>query len=1091
MHPSSRLLTPRRQVRPLMPQDRQIMALLELDAATYRRFLEQADRMARVQAARGEPQAFLFGLGAAASWAIINLAVGVALTAASALLRPQQQSGGEAPRIENKQVDGKSLANQGRYGPKSGFGSVQSVVELGSIVPLVYAKRETIDGVTYGGVRVNADLLWSQMLSLGGNQFFRGVYLIGQGGIEEVDVKQFAMGDNLLSAYGITNTVGDQHSRLSAYMRLNGGRLTAADFVAGRIPSLDPGNFDDSDIYLIPGASGLEANHSAVVQPSNQRQFGVYAPIGCALSYRANPRFRPARTARLKPKDNRDKYEVDCVRDVQVEAEREKYKASFHSRVLWDRGTTDVAFTLNPGDEPVLTLAKESDGQGQFIRTKQQSGPDPEGIAELQDVAQSIAARQASYDQSIEVGGLYLLGTALAVCTSRTDAPFLSDVSTEPYGNGQSVTATFRVIEGGQCNAVDSYNQSGDVAGERGIQVASRRFQVARVAVASLVMGQAAQTIEIGIRSTLGIRISGLANFSDVPTVANEVDGGIDYEACQKFSNEIVKGSDQLPTRIYQNGSLNVDEERYSFWRLRYRIAGTDDPFTTTDILIGTRGIGQQPIYNYIRIQFPAWAPYELQSVPVMGCAVRSGTEPLWVIDHKMPATTVSTSGLELTFNGEQVTRNTDTFGIKLFRNDRDLEMNSVDNDFVDDYAKLAEVFIYDAVTSSAQSAPEHEIAYVNIFTDNESAPQYDNLAIAGMNIAAGPELSSLSQLSAYVTKGLKGTHLFPEVYADMLTNPEYQARGVLSSRQIDEDSFQESANFNLNRRYFCDIGQAEPINRRTWGQEVANNHLLDLVTRNGKVVLQPSFYFDQKEPITALFTAGNIIEDSFEIATVDVADRQPVRLSVRYRDERSYGSLNQRGLFPVVREVTVARKGTPANARLVRLDLSDYCTSRRHAIDVGKYRCLVPVLQPRTARFRTWPQAGTVIPGRCFQVGMEAVTYEAPANGVIGLDGTVTAWPPLADGTYQALVWVPGPGPVEERSLTISGGKASPAGAVFCLPTTSAKTLTFKATSIQLNEDAEVEVEGIEFPLTSSGLSQFADGFDDDANWEIEGAPL
>ena len=36
---------------------------------------------------------------------------------------------------------------------KAGFDSLQNVVELGSCIPLIYSRRETIDGVTYSGIR--------------------------------------------------------------------------------------------------------------------------------------------------------------------------------------------------------------------------------------------------------------------------------------------------------------------------------------------------------------------------------------------------------------------------------------------------------------------------------------------------------------------------------------------------------------------------------------------------------------------------------------------------------------------------------------------------------------------------------------------------------------------------------------------------------------------------------------------------------------------------------------------------------------------------------------------------------------------------
>ena len=262
---------------------------------------------------------------------------------------------------------------------------------------------------------------------------------------------------------------------------------------------------------------------------------------------------------------------------------------------------------------------------------------------------------------------------------------------------------------------------------------------------------------------------------------------------------------------------------------------------------------------------------------------------------------------------------------------------------------------------------------------------------------------------------------------------------------------------------------------------------MLDVVTRNGQINLEPVFNFTNPEPITSLFTAGNIVEDSLEISTTDLADRGPVQVSVRWRQERQSSVPGSRGLFPLIRELTVRRSDTPENAQLVRIDMTDYCTSQQHAIDAAKLQCLVPVVQKRTCRFRTWPRAGSIIPGRCFQLGVEFIDYNAPANGVIGFDGTVTSWPPMADGTYDVVIWTSGSPTITTQSLVIADGKASPAGAVFAVQQSVSSKLTFKALRVNLNEDAEVEVEGVEFPLNSSGISVFADYFNDGL-WVVEG---
>ena len=77
---------------------------------------------------------------------------------------------------------------------------------------------------------------------------------------------------------------------------------------------------------------------------------------------------------------------------------------------------------------------------------------------------------------------------------------------------------------------------------------------------------------------------------------------------------------------------------------------------------------------------------------------------------------------------------------------------------------------------------------------------------------------------------------------------------------------------------------------------------------------LSPVVNFSGPETVNALFTAGNIIEDAFEMNYFDAQDRLAV-VSVKWREERKSSSIDNRGLFPQIREVLVRRNDTPADA--------------------------------------------------------------------------------------------------------------------------------------------------------------------------------
>ena len=218
----------------LLPEDKELIRLAGWSEQEYREFVRYCKSASRIRP--GEPVAI--GLD------IILLQIGISLVLAAAAYfltpKPKTQNRGAAPELRNATVDGQDIVSGARFAPKAGFDSLQNVVEMGSIVPLIYARRETVNGVTYGGIRVNTNLLWSQVLSLGGDQLLRAIFLVGEGDTRansmELDAEQFALGNNLLGGYDLAQ---NDTSRVSIYYSDDGGRLVTGDHIAGRNPSSD------------------------------------------------------------------------------------------------------------------------------------------------------------------------------------------------------------------------------------------------------------------------------------------------------------------------------------------------------------------------------------------------------------------------------------------------------------------------------------------------------------------------------------------------------------------------------------------------------------------------------------------------------------------------------------------------------------------------------------------------------------------------------------------------------------------------------------------------------------------------------------
>jgi hypothetical protein len=1158
-----------------LPQDHEIMGITGMSEDQYRWFVRQAILHSKLRP--GEPVAF------EPITFLVTLVIGLALSYLSSLL---QKTPKQPKSVESRDVQGQTIVRGDEYAPKAGFDSVQNVVQLGSTIPLIYSNRQVIDGVAYGGIRVNTNLLWSQIYSVGGGQMLRAIFLVGEGTENSastgmaLQADQFAIGNNLISGYELSSI---EAGRISIYYSNDTGRISQFDYLSGVKAENDLGNAQQDgakDVYEVRSDNNeYKPDFCMVFKPSTQIVFGVSGFIGNGFSYRVNPTFKPAQILSNSGED------VKCKLDRQETCQRSKQNYAFPGRggligtpglQLVSSGqrltyklnekcaTNDCHVTSHQGvswNDGILTI-----GNGELT---------------LGDVSNAVAARQRAWDQLINIGDLYKLGSALAICVGRTSFPFTSDAASDPVGGGQAVEATFEVISGGQVHLFSDNDIR--VGSFNGGLNATESSHVMRCSVGTFVTEKRGRSVEIGIRSSLQINLGGICNFGDCQSY--EV---IDGKACEYFDGESLSSSKPVN---FVNGSYTGAEERYSFFTIEWRVAGDGSGYERINCGFGVRSVTGVAVYNYIRFEFPLSRRYEFRIVPLSGWEVRNGYAPttLAVLDYAVDAVQSfndPSSVVRIQYSGEEVPMNTDTFAIQML-SPRATEIANVDtanmisgsfyqpgtytveleavnnaagtgataqivvasggvvsftlqdrgtyynvgdrlqilnptlvvglidptvpitqvfeirvsevrkidlgNGFDDGeyygdaYAKLAEAFIYNEITSSA-TQPEHVISYVNNVTPNPVAPDYEGLAIVGLNIRASTEINNLQQFSVYVNKGLQSTSQFPDVLYDLMTSKRYGTGALMSPVQIDRDSFIEANDFTMLRRYFFDGAIVEKVNIRSWGAERARDYLLDLVIQNGKFALQPVASFYGPEKILALYSAGNIIEDSFEISYFDPIERIPPQVSVTWREERAASNESGNGLFPSTREVLVREKEVGDQAPLEQFDLSDFCTSEKQAIDRGKWECRFRRLVTHSVKFKTTPSEAALTIGGCFKLGLETVTFEQPQNGAIAANGTVTSWPPIADGTYQVLLWDGQNSAVENTALIIAGGVANRSNAVFCLSGSAANVQTYKTQSLSFDEEGNIEIEALYWPTDNEGNSLLTQNFDNDEFWDLKG---
>ena len=593
--------------------------------------------------------------GTLAVISLVTTILSVGYTLLSLLLAPKQRRPGE---IRSTQRQGDTISDSGRYSPRPGFDSTQEVARLGTVIPVTFARREFLPALNgrpegfYGGIRINAGLVWSQMFSLGGSQLFRGVYVLGEAPIASVDPQGFALGNNPLRSYDLgTDGANEAAARLTIYSRPGGGRILGTDRVAGRLASADLGNVENAggaDVFQLGSlGNAILPDACATGRPSTSTSFGLYATVANGLGYRVNPQLRPTRVMTAKPSGNDGNQRLDPTDDVVALGALWKARSMWSGRsgiTTTSRDWVSNSATLEIGDSFLYLLSNTTDAKTQFQFDGSQTDSDQKHRETFSDVAVAISSRQRSADDALLIGDIYKAGSCLAVLETRTPATdvFVSDADNEPVGGGQQMVCLFRVIRGGIVNETTDNEINPSTSGGRTeprvadesdnwdwasidpgprYPTGTSRGHLHRCAIADFTLARPAQVIEIGFRSTVGIRGQGFANVRQIPSLRE-----INKKAGGEREGEILESGDKLEISSFQTGTRSFSEERYSFFRVSYR-AEAGATFTELPTIYGVRGLTQQPQYNYLRLQMPSAARWQYRIEPLSGWEIRSGAQ--------------------------------------------------------------------------------------------------------------------------------------------------------------------------------------------------------------------------------------------------------------------------------------------------------------------------------------------------------------------------------------------------------------------------------------------------------------------------------
>ena len=422
-----------------------------------------------------------------------------------------------------------------------------------------------------------------------------------------------------------------------------------------------------------------------------------------------------------------------------------------------------------------------------------------------------------------------------------------------------------------------------------------------------------------------------------------------------------------------------------------------------------------------------------------------------------------------------------------------------------EDSSQVNDVSFYNSLLSrSNESAPEHEIVYVNEMVSNPIAPQYSKLTTAGLALKASRNFTSLNQLRVWLADGISvrkfqldaanevgPSNKFTDLVYYLLTDKTAGAGNVVSPQLIDTANLPATSQFLKQNKLFFDGAIDQPTNIRQFISDLAPFFLCSFVISNGKFSIIPAVPTDTAGSISAkpvkiqqLFTSGNIIENSFSVEYLSTEERKNFQAVVRYRTA-------PRNQFPEENTLVVKWSDLPESSTLETFDMTQYCTSRAHAFMTAKYFLSLRRRVTHTVRLRTTPFGLSLAPGDYIRVITQASPYNAANNGVIDGSLNITSVTPLTDGVYKVSYWNANFDDVKTENMTVAGGKAVEpkfADSIFTLVNDTVSSGTYMVEQLTLSEEGLVDIVAVEFPTTSELNSLIALDLLNDATFKTEG---
>ena len=416
--------------------------------------------------------------------------------------------------------------------------------------------------------------------------------------------------------------------------------------------------------------------------------------------------------------------------------------------------------------------------------------------------------------------------------------------------------------------------------------------------------------------------------------------------------------------------------------------------------------------------------------------------------------------------------------------------------------SQIADVSYYQELEKSNQSGPEHEIVYVNESVTNPERPTYNSMTMFGMALRSSRSITSMDQVRVWVPSGVSTLRFdlndvgpankFSDLVYFLLTDPRAGVGRRVSTELVDTAGFYRTSRFLVQNEIYFDGVIEEKTNIREFISQMAPLHMCNFVIANGKFTVEPALPTETNGvlrqgavQISALFTAGNIIEDTFAVNYIDADDRQNFRAVMTYRSGERNQLPEQRSMMMVWADGTDDFN----QANMETYDMSAFCTHREQAAKVGRFLLSVRRRVTHTIGFKTTPEGLYLAPGQYIRVITKASPNVSYQNGVVDSAGNVTSLAGTLSGTYEVFAYRAGDDDVRFTTLTVINGVTTDAslfGSLFTVRSDQVNCNIYQVEQITMDEDGLVEVQASHFPCDQNLRSLIVQDVLDPSRFEI-----